>query len=154
MPTAPRQSILMMSSTDDNHDLVGDAIRADSYYGYTDGLHTVQVVYSNFTGNFGIQGTLEIEPTESDWFYINLNADQNTSSSSPLISYPRNPAQPMTYGTIAGGNQTGDTGTDAFTFVGNFTFLRAVLDRTGIPNIDPQNTVWSYGYINRVLLSL
>ena len=31
----------------------------------------------NFTGSFGLQGTLTVEPTEDDWFDINLNANMN-----------------------------------------------------------------------------
>lgn len=144
--TPARKSILMMSNTGRNHNLTGDAIRADSYYGRTDGIHTVQVVYSNFTGSFGLQGTLTVEPTEDDWFYINLNANRNVSSASPLVSFPDNPAAPT--------GQTGDNGTMAFTFVGNFTHLRAVLDRSTIPEPGELDSTTDLGKIDKVLLSM
>ncbi len=144
--TPARKSILMMSNSGMNHNLTGDAIRADSYYGRTDGIHTVQVVYSNFTGDFGLQGTLTVEPTESDWFDINLNANRNVSSASPYVTFPQNVASPT--------GQTGDTGTMAFTFVGNFTHLRAIVDRSTIPEPNNLGGPYPYGMIDKVLLSM
>ena len=141
-----RKSILMMTNTRPNHNLVGEAIRADSYFGHTDGIHTVQVVVNNFTGSFGIQGTLAIEPVEVDWFDINLNANQNVSSASPLISFPINPAAPT--------GQDGDNATLAFTFVGNFVWLRAILDRSTIVEPSELAAITALGQIDRVLLSL
>lgn len=143
-----RKSVLMMTNTRPNHSLVGEAIRADSYFGHTDGIHTVQVVVNNFTGSFGIQGTLATEPVEADWFDINLNANQNVSSASPLISFPVNPAS------LQGGGPDGDTATLAFTFVGNFVFLRAILDRSTIVEPSDLNAVTQLGQIDRVLLSI
>jgi len=141
-----RKSILMMTNTRPNHNLVGEAIRADSYFGHTDGIHTVQVVVNNFTGSFGVQGTLAIEPVEVDWFDINLNANQNVSSASPLISFPINPAAPS--------GQDGDNATLAFTFVGNFVWLRAILDRSTIVEPSELAAITALGQIDRVLLSL
>lgn len=136
----------MMSATGQNHNVTGDAIRADGYFGHTDGIHTVQVVVNNFTGSFGIQGTLATEPTESDWFDINLNANWNVNSSDPKVSYPVNPAAPT--------GQDGDDGTQAFTFVGNFVYLRAILDRTNIVEGSDLSPTTELGQIDRVLLSL
>lgn len=136
----------MMTTTGRNHNLTGDAIRADGYFGHTDGIHTVQVVVNNFTGDFGIQGTLATEPVEADWFDINLNANWNVSSSSPKITYPVNPAA------VTG--QDGDTGTQAFTFVGNFVYLRAILDRSTIAEGSELSPTTELGQIDRVLLSL
>lgn len=137
-----------MSNTGRNHNLVGEAKRADGYYGRTDGIHTVQVVVNNFTGSFGIQGTLATEPTESDWFDINLNANWNVSSASPYVTYPVNPMAP----TNVTGN--GDDGTQAFTFVGNFVYLRAILDRSTIVEPSPLSQTTELGHIDKVLLSM
>jgi hypothetical protein len=137
---------MMLSNTGRDHNKVGDAVRADGYYGSTDGIHTVQVVYSNFTGSFGIQATLATEPTESDWFYININSRANTSSETPFVSYPKNPLEPT--------GRHGDNGTEAFTFVGNFVWLRAVLDRSDLPEPPGQSPDWDLGQIDKVLLSL
>ena len=141
-----RKSILMMTNTGPTHNLTGDAIRADGYFGHTDGIHTVQVVVNNFTGSFGVQGTLAVDPVETDWFDINLNANWNVSSASPKVSYPVNPAAPT--------GQDGDDSTNAFTFVGNFVYLRAVLDRSTIPEPEVNSPTTQLGQIDRVLLSL
>lgn len=144
--TQARKSVLMMTNTGPDHNLVGEKIRADSYFGRTDGIHTVQVVVNDFTGSFGIQGTLATEPVEADWFDINLNANQNVSSASPKITFPTNPAMPS--------GQNGDNATLAFTFVGNFVFLRAILDRSTIPEPPALGTTTDLGQIDRVLLSM
>lgn len=143
-----RKSILMMTNTGSSHNLTGDKIRADGYFGHTDGIHTVQVVVNNFTGSFGIQGTLAVEPVEADWFDINLNANFNVSSATPKVSYPINPLA------LKGGGPDGDTTTNAFTFVGNFVYLRAILDRSTIPEPSVKNLTTGLGQIDRVLLSL
>lgn len=144
--TPARKSILMMTNTGANHSLTGDAIRADSYYGRTDGLHTVQVVVNNFSGRFGIQGTLATEPTEDDWFDINLNANNNVSSASPRVQFPENPAAPT--------NIDGDDAVRAYTFVGNFVFLRAILDRSYLIEPAPGDITTQLGQIDKVLLSM
>lgn len=145
--TPARKSVLMMSNTGRNHSLVGDAKRADGYYSRTDGIHTVQVVVNNFTGSFGIQGTLATEPVEADWFDINLNANWNVSSASPYITYPVNPMELV-------GGPDGDSGTQAFTFVGNFVYLRAILDRSTIVDPGALSAVTQLGHIDKVLLSM
>lgn len=144
--TPARKSVLMMTNTGQNHNLTGDKIRADGYYGRTDGIHTVQVVVNNFTGSFGIQGTLATEPVEADWFDINLNTNQNVASASPYVAFPANPAAPT--------GQDGDNGTMAFTFVGNYVYLRAILDRSTIAEPSALDATTELGVISKVLLSM
>ena len=61
--------------------VTGDAIKGDGYYGRSDGLHTVQYNYTGFTGSFTTQATLEINPTDDDWFNVDiLSVNQNTGS--------------------------------------------------------------------------
>lgn len=138
-----RKSTIILTNTDRNHNVIGEPFRADGYYGRTDGIHTVQVVYTNFTGEFGLQATLEVSPKEEDWFFINLNAF--TTIQSPYIQFPADPLNPT--------GTNGDTGTKAFTFQGNFVYLRAVLNRDYIPEPGPLD-VWELGHIDRVLLAL
>ena len=83
---------------------------------------------------------------EADWFDINLNVNQNVSSASPKISFPVNPAAPT--------GLDGDNATLAFTFIGNFVFLRAILDRSNIVEPSDLAAVTQLGEIDRVLLSL
>ena len=134
----------MMTNTSRQKNVTGDAIRADSYYGYTDGLHTVAVHFSNLTGRFHLQGTLSMNPTENDWFDIYLGGGQQD----PFIQYPKDPGTVPKY---ANGGWAGDTGVNAFTFTGNFTFIRAKLDREYLGNVDVVGSN-SLGVIDKVLL--
>ena len=99
-------------------DTVGVAVPGDSYYGYTDGVHTVAVYGDNLSGRVSIQGTLATTPTEADWFDILLTG-------LPYKDY------------------TNFTGVEGFTFIANLVFLRAKLDRTslGITNFTTAGTV-------------
>lgn len=137
----------MITNTGTKWNVFGEPVRADAYYGYTDGIHTVQVIYQNFVGGFGLQGTLALDPQPEDWFYIKLNpwGDINT----PFITYPIDPLAPT-------GANGGDTGSMATTFIGNFVYLRAVLTRDYIQPVSV-NTAWQnwqWGQIDSVLLSL
>lgn len=135
-----------MTNTDREHNVTGKAIRADGYYGHTDGIHTIQVFYTNFTGRFGLQGTLMTDPQEGDWFDINLNPNASLSNATPYVEFPVNPLSPT--------GRDGDTGTQAFTFIGNFTFLRATLDRSYIPEPTPKDSTTELGHIDKVLLAM
>lgn len=144
---AIRKSVTMMSNTGTKWNVVGEPIRADAYYGYTDGLMTVQIIYQNFVGGFGIQGTLSLDPKPEDWFWIKLNP--NSSINDQFITFPLDPYAPT-------GNNGGDIGCMAFSFIGNFVFLRAVLTRDYIQPVEtsPQWQTWQYGEIDKVLMSL
>ncbi len=144
---AIRKSVYMMTNTGTNWNLVGEPVRADAYYGYTDGLHTVQVIYQNLVGGFGIQATLALDPKPEDWFWIKLNPNGDVNT--PFIPFPIDPLAPT-------GQNGGDTGSMAVTFWGNFVYLRAVLSRDYIQpvNIDTVWQNWQFGQIDTVLLSL
>ena len=144
---AIRKSITMMSNTGTTWNLVGDPIRGDAYYGYSDAIHTIQVIYQNFVGGFGIQGTLALNPGPEDWFWIKINPWGDVNE--PFIPFPMDPYAPT-------GQNGGDTGSQAFTFIGNFVFLRAVLTRDYLqPSpVNVQWTQWQYGQLDKVLLSL
>jgi len=144
---AIRKSVLMMSNTGTQWNVIGEPVRGDAYYGYTDGIHTVQVTYQNFVGGFGLQGTLAINPTDVDWFYIKLNP--MGCSGNPFLTYPMDPYAPT-------GQNGGDTGSMAFTFIGNFVYLRTVLNREYIQPtpVNPQWETWQWGQIDKALLSL
>lgn len=145
---AIRKSVLMMSNTGTQWNVIGEPIRGDAYYGYTDGVHTVQVTYQNFVGGFGLQGTLALIPADEDWFWIKLNPNGDVNS--PFIPFPIDSLAPT-------GQNGGDTGSMATTFWGNFVFLRAVLTRDYIQPPPPtalQWQTWQWGEIDKVLLSL
>jgi hypothetical protein len=119
-----RKTTTLMGNSGINLNLVGDAHPGDSYYGYTDGIHTVAVYGENLTGRVRIQGTLAINPTEDDWFNILL-------SGLPFKDY------------------TQFTGVEGFTFTANLVFLRAILDRDALGITD----VSTAGYIEKIYLN-
>jgi hypothetical protein len=143
----------MLTNTGTKWNVIGDPVRADAYYGYTDGVMTCQVIYANFVGGFGIQATLALQPQPEDWFWIKLNPGPNANSDActPFVQYPLIPLAPT-------GQNGGDTGSNAFTFVGNFVFLRAVVTREYVqPEIPPYQSQfqnWQWGLVDKVLLSL
>jgi len=144
---AIRKSVLMLTNTGTQWNVIGEPVRADAYYGYTDGIHTVQVIYQNLVGGFGLQGTLALQPKAEDWFWIKLNPNGDVHT--PFIPFPIDPYAPT-------GNNGGDTGSLATTFIGNFVFLRAVLTRDYLQPVpvNPQWNTWQFGQIDKVLLSL
>ena len=135
---AIRKSVYMLTNTGTKWNVIGEPIRADAYYGYTDGVMTVQVIFQNFVGGFGIQGTLALDPKPEDWFWIRLNPNGDVNTLAPT------------------GANGGDTGSLATTFIGNFVYLRAVVSRDYIQpiNIDTVWQNWQWGQIDSVLISL
>lgn len=135
---------LMMGDSNEHENLVGQPIKADGWYGNTDGLHTVVMQVFNFSGHIFIEATLELEPTEADWFPIQL------TETTPYVSFPRNPLQPT--GEYSSG---GDTGSFGATFTVNAVWLRARLDRTYlglVPNADDEQTSL-HGRIGKITLA-
>lgn len=132
-----RRSITIMDTTESAMNQFSETVKGDSYYGYTDGLHTIQTIYNEYIGRLRIQATLSLEPADSDWFdiipetttgrrfneagYIQFNADA-----------PR-------------------TGSEAYTFQGNFTYIRVHMDRKHVGDGETYDP--SYGQISRVILS-
>lgn len=120
-----RKTVTLLSQTGSLElDKVGDAVPGDSYYGFTDGIHTIAIYGQNLSGRVKLQGSLEQNPTDDDWFDILF-------SGLPYKDY------------------TNFTGVEGFTFIANLVYLRASLDRTvlGISNL--QNA----GYVEKILLN-
>jgi hypothetical protein len=144
-----RKSVLCLSNTGTQWNKIGESIRGNAYYGYTSGIITIQNVFENFVGGFGIQGTLAVNPEPDDWFWININSYGELTT--PFITYPVDPLAPT-------GANGGDTGSMAFTFVGNFVYLRAVITRDYIqpaPTLSQlQWSTWQWGAMDAVWLSL
>ena len=82
--------------------LTSSNVPADSYYGFTDGLHTVSISLDGFTGSIALEGTLATPPGATDWFRIPL------SGSNAL-------------------NFTTSSGTTAYTFTGNYVYIKALI---------------------------
>jgi len=127
-----------MLTHQDSLNYTGDKIRADAYYGNTDGLHTVSVNFSDFVGRLYIEGTLVSDPQPDDWFPIYL------TSGSTYKEYPQLPGSPT--------GIVGDTGADAFTFRLNTMYLRARVDRTYLNAQAYDQT--QHGRIDKILLNV
>lgn len=119
-----------------------DPIKADGYYGQTDGVHTVSVSVANFVGRIHLEGTLANNPTEDDWFPIYL------TSGNSYREYPINSAAP------SGSNFIGDTITEAWTFRANILYLRARVDRTALNPLPTSYDSSQHGTVTKILLNL
>ena len=135
-----KQSVLMLDDTFIELNVTGDKVRADAFFGLKDGLHTVTFQLENFTGRIFIEASLESDPQEVDWFPVFLNG------ANAFQEYPLDPLEPT--------GISGDTFVDAYTFQGNFLFLRARVDRSYIvpvPTTDSEKSL--LGSVKRILLN-
>lgn len=135
--SANRRSVTIMSSTGAEMNQYSTEAQADSYFGYTDGLHTIQCTYEEFEGNVHIQGTLDLSPEAGDWFDINPQTVHGTAFITD------------TNGTFSPHANT--SASEAYTFTGNFAYVRVYMNRTNVG--DGANYVSTYGQITRTLLS-
>jgi len=123
-------SLVLMGNTGGLVDVTGDPVRGDGWFGEKDGLHTVSIQTIDFTGRFWLEATLANEPTDEDWFPVSLTVCD------PFLDYDS------------------DTGIHAYTFQGNFVFVRVRVDRSQI--VPPPQTVeqiQAIGAISRVLMN-
>ena len=133
-----RRSVTIMSSSGTEMNKYSEQVRGDSYYGYTDGLQTIQTIYNQYVGRFRIQGTLSLDPLDEDhWFDI----IPETTSGKAF----------NTGGFIQFNSDQPASGSEAYTFRGNFTYIRTLVDRSHIADgvtYDP-----FYGQVTCVILS-
>lgn len=122
-----RTTTIIDASTGTNFNFTSPEIRADAFYGYTDGLHTVAFYFSNFTGKLYLEGTLANVPTSTDWF--------------PLSIQPPNDFMQLTT----------HSGVVARSFQGNFMFVRVRIDRDYLTPAHNNDLGW--GQISQVLLN-
>ena len=132
-----RRSVILQEATGTAMSVTSDQVKGDSYYGYTDGLHTVQVIYNQYVGRFRIQGTLLLEPTATDWFDI-----YPTSTTSKAFNRD---------GYIQFNANDPRNASEAYTFQGNYTYIRTKVDRDHIGDGTTYNS--AYGQVSRVILS-
>jgi hypothetical protein len=137
-----KDSIPLLTDTGNNWEVVGPSIKSDGWYSMRDGLHTIMVKTNNLRGRLIVEATLAADPNDVDWFPINLLTDAS------YIQFPINPNSPA-----GNQNNTGDTRTMAFTFIGKFSFVRARLDRSYLTNPGEYGQTAVYGKIVEVLLT-
>ena len=110
---------------DNQVDQLSEPLRGDGYYGYRDGTQTLAVTFNNFIGRIQIEATLEINPSEADWFPVWMNR------ATPYKQY-----------------STATNGTESFSVRGNFVLIRFRKMRSYL------STTSSVGDITKVMLSI
>lgn len=111
--------------------------KADASYGNRDGRHSLAFYLQNYTGRIKVEASLAAEPTESDWFPIYLHQHYD------YADFPVDPADPT--------GPDGDSGVVAYTFTGNFYWVRVKSIRSHITPAPA--SVSEFGRIDKVLLS-
>jgi hypothetical protein len=136
-----KTSILMLPNTQGQVNFVGAPIRADGWYGFTDGLHTIAIYIVSFTGRVVIEASLADQPTDDDWFPVQFNNND-------YMQFPRNPLYPT------GERGSGDSATIGLNFTGNYTWLRASVDRSYFDYVPTeQQDIFALGYVDHILLN-
>jgi hypothetical protein len=97
-----------------------------------DSLHTVQVSLTGFIGKISIQGTLAVNPTESDWFTVELGTGAMSVDTTGLIA-----EQNITFVDYTAAT----TNTKTYNFIGNLVWIRAKISN------------WVDGTINSIKLN-
>ena len=138
-----RRNATILESTGSNMNMTGMNVKADSYYGYVDGHHTIQLVYNNYIGRLKIQASLSLNPAETDWFDLQETTVYG-SVTDQTTGY--NPAGYIQFNA----NDPAD-GSQAYSVTGNFAYIRVNMDRAHVGDgttYDP-----SYGQITQAILS-
>ncbi len=133
-----RRSVNILGSTGTTMNQTSNNVKGDSFYGYSDGWHTIQVIYNQFVGRFHVEATLATEPEDSDWSGIKPDVTNGTEISAGLSYVQFNSNDPA-------------DGAEAYTFRGNFTYLRIRMDRAHVGDGETYDS--SYGSVSKVILS-
>ena len=64
-----------------NLSLTSERSKAAGYHNINSGIQTFEFKFSNWTGILEIEGTLVLDPTEADWFTLNLTDPANSNNS-------------------------------------------------------------------------
>lgn len=119
------QSVTLLDTTSGRINVTGTPQRGAGYANTVGNNHTVSIGLSNFVGRIYIEGSIASTPTDNDWVPIPLK-DQL-----PYLQFPTNPFKPI--GDLSAyGQAVGDTGNFAYSFTGNWIWIRARVDRTYI----------------------
>lgn len=110
------ESTVLLSNTSGKVNVVGEKQKGAGYTNFLGGSHTVAFTLTNFTGRVYIEASLAAEPAEVDWFPVQLRDNL------PYVQFPRDIFRPT-------GLLGGDTGTYAYTFTGNYVWIRARVNR-------------------------
>lgn len=113
--------------------ITGEKYKGAGFYGFGDGLHTVEVQITDFIGSWAIQGTLSADPNNNDWVDIVLQLQEEYSvDTTGLIT--RWVDRRVSY-------TSANTSAKIYNFIGNFTWIRFTA------------ADWTQGTVNRVSLN-
>lgn len=131
-------SLILLPDTREEWEVVSEPIKADGWYGCRSGIHTVSAYLNSFVGSLVLEATLMIEPKEGDWFTV-------YSREFPNKEYPNE------Y------NQLGTSATVGFNIDGNYTMIRARIDRSKVNHgLKPDGGglgIVKYGYVDQILIN-
>ena len=133
------KSVVLLGSTSNLLNSTGEKQKGAGYNNTTGNSHTVSIGVAAFTGRIYIEGTLAMEPQSNDWVAIPL-----TPSGQPYVEFPINPSCP-TSGYI------GDTGVFGYTFIGNYIWIRARVDRSYL--VPVPNNGSDVGSVTQILMN-
>lgn len=131
-------SVTLLDSTTTEINVTGTKQKGAGFSNTIGCNHTVSISVANFIGRVYIEGSLANDPTEEDWFPIQLRG------TSDYIQYPINPNAPT-------GANNGDTSVTAYSFSGNYIWIRARVNRDYLVPF-PQDTLY-VGAVRYILLN-
>lgn len=126
-----KSSISMMVNSQNEWELTGEPVKADGWYGMADGLHTISITTVGFIGEIIIEGSIEPNPTEKDWFKVDCVSLKSTGPESQLF-----------------------TGTTGLNLLGSYVWLRARLSRKEHGENPGEEAMRGYGYVDRILINI
>ena len=134
------ESVVLLYTTSGKLNVTGNKQKGAGYANFLGGSHTVSISTTNFVGRVYIEASIATNPQDNDWFAVPLR--DNLS----YVQFPLNPNKPT-----GDGYYNGDTGTVAFTFIGNYVWVRARIDREYLnpAPVDP----WIFGSVDQILLN-
>ena len=123
---------------DSTSTITGDKYKGDGYYGRSDGFHTVQIDLNGFIGQIEMQGTLAIDPTDDDWFSVELE-----SGGTSTIGYVDTTGAITTVSPTVSSITYTENETDIknYNFTGNYVWIRAKVSN------------WTDGTVNSIKLN-
>lgn len=131
-------SVTLLDTTTGKVNATGSKFAGAGYSSTIGCFHTVSISLSNFIGRIYIEGSLASDPKEEDWFPIELVLHKD------YLQFPQDPNKTT-------GSNGGDSGTLAYSFSGNYIWIRARLNRDYLVPY-PMNDQF-VGQIEKILLN-
>jgi hypothetical protein len=132
------ESVVLLPTTSGQINVIGAPQHGAGFTNFLGGSHTISISVTNFTGRIYIEASLATLPCAEDWFPVII---QNQL---PWIQFPQDMYNPT-------GPEGGDTDTVAFSFAGNYVWIRARVNRDYLSPapIDPTMV----GSVDEILLN-